>query len=320
MRRTLQRRAAIAFIALMALLVPSLPATATSQFADKVIVLDGATSAEGIAAGRGTTFYAGDLMAGDIYQGDIRRGTAKRIIDVSDFDPNPRMAVGMKFDVRHNLLFVAGGAAGNAYIYNTATRQPVGDPIPLTALPGSFINDVTLTPHGAWFTNSKHPELYFVPFGRLGDPEAVLTKRLTDPRLVLDDPATQFGLNGIASAKGGRVLFVAHSQNKAIYTVNADPESGESARIRGMRVPNVDGILVQGQQLWAVQNFSNKISRIDLSNNFSSGVIEDVITSDHFQVPATAALFGNTLAVVNAKFDEPTATEFEVVLVPARHH
>jgi hypothetical protein len=67
-----------------------------------------------------------------------------------------------------------------------------------------------------------------------------------------------------------------------------------------------------------VQNFSNQISRIDLSNNFSSGVIEDVIESTEFQIPTTAALFGNTLAVVNAKFDEPTATEFNVVLVPAR--
>ena len=31
-----------------------------------VIVLPGASSAEGIAAGRGSTFYAGDLFGGDI--------------------------------------------------------------------------------------------------------------------------------------------------------------------------------------------------------------------------------------------------------------
>ena len=306
MRRTVQRRTAIAFFALMALLVPSLPAAAAPP--SGVIVLDGANSAEGIAAGNGTTFYAGDLMRGDIYKGDIRTGTAARIIEA----PAGRMAVGMKFDPGTNLLFVAGGAAGNAYVYNTSTRQPVGDPIVLTTLAGSFINDVTLTPDGAWFTNSKYPEIYFVPFDSWNDPSTIETLELTDPDLVLGDPATQFGLNGIASAKGGRVLFVAHSQNQAIYTVN--PETGATALV--VSVPNVDGILVQGQRLWAVQNFSDQISRIDLSNNFSSGVIEDVITSTSFNTPATAALFGNTLAAVNAQFLLPD-TEYEVVLVPA---
>ncbi len=310
MRRTVQRRTTIGFIALMALLVPSLPAAAAPPSADTVIVLDGATSAEGIAAGRGTTFYAGDLALGDIYQRDIRRGTAERIIDVSDFDPDPRMAVGMKADVRNNLLFVAGGATGKAYIYNTATRQPVAE---RTLAPG-FINDVTLTRDGAWFTNSAAAELYLIPVGPRGEVGAVQTLPLSGPA---SDTSGQFNLNGIASAKGGRALFVAHSGNAEIYTVN--PETGESALADGVSVPNVDGILVRGQQLWAVQNFSNQISRIDLANNLSSGVIEDVITSkEHFQIPTTAALFGNTLAAVNSKFDEPAATLYDVVLVPAR--
>jgi hypothetical protein len=219
------------------------------------------------------------------------------------------MAVGMKADVRNNLLFVAGGATGKAYIYNTATRQPVAE---RTLAPG-FINDVTLTKDGAWFTNSAAAELYLIPVGPRGEVGAVQTLPLSGPA---SDTSGQFNLNGIASAKGGSVLFVAHSGNAEIYTVN--PETGESALVEGVSVPNVDGILVQGQQLWAVQNFSNQISLIDLANNFSSGVIEDVITSDHFQIPTTAALFGNTLAAVNAKFGDTKAKQYEVVLVPAR--
>ena len=39
-----------------------------------LIVLPGATSAEGIATGIGSTFYAGDLFAGDIFRGDLRGG------------------------------------------------------------------------------------------------------------------------------------------------------------------------------------------------------------------------------------------------------
>jgi hypothetical protein len=47
-------------------------------------------------------------------------------------------------------------------------------------------------------------------------------------------------------------------------------------------------------------------------------VVEEVITSELFQVPATAALFGSRLAVVNAKFDTgfpPTADQYEVIVV-----
>lgn len=73
-------------------------------------------------------------------------------------------AVGMKADVRNDLLFVAGGAKGKAYVYNTKTGDDVKD----YDLASGFINDVTLTPDGAWFTNSAAPELYFIPVSREG--------------------------------------------------------------------------------------------------------------------------------------------------------
>lgn len=307
-----QRRAAIGFIALMTLLLPSPPAIAAPPASDSVIVLDGATSAEGIAAGKGSTFYAGDLLLGDIYRGDIREGDAELFIDVSEFDPEPRMAAGMKADVRKDLLFVAGGFTGHAYVYNTETAKPVADVV-LTARPGSVINDVTLTKNGAWFTNSAAPELYFIPVSRTGELGAVQTLPLSGPAA---DISGQFNLNGIASAKGGRTLIVAHSGTGELYTVN--PATGESALIEDVSVGNVDGIVLRGDQLWAVQNFSNQISRFELSGDLSSGELEDVITSKDFNVPATAALFGNTLAAVNAQFTTPEDTKFEVVLVPAR--
>ena len=70
--------------------------------------------------------------------------------------------------------------------------------------------------------------------------------------------------------------------------------------------------------MWAVQNFSNQVSRIRLAPDLAAGVIEEVITSPLFQVPTTAARFGSRLAVVNAKFDTglpPTADQYEVVVV-----
>ena len=303
MRRTVRRRAAAGLVALLSLLLPTaVPASAAPRSGE--IVLDGATSAEGIAAGEGRTFYAGELTTGDIFRGNLRQSTATRFIHA----PAGRAAAGMKADPCHNLLFVAGATTGKAFVYDTVTGKPVAD----FDLAKGFINDVTLTSEGAWFTNSAAAELYFLPVGEDGELGTVKTLKLSGPAA---DLTPDFNLNGIASADDGRVLLVAHTADSAVYTVN--PETGESAAIEGVSVPFVDGILVRGGTLWAVQNQLNQIARIDLSGDLSSGVVEGTIKSGSFNVPTTVALFGNTLAAVNAQFNQPPSP-FEVVLVPAR--
>jgi streptogramin lyase len=303
------RRAALALIAAAALFIPAPMAAAkapTSDTRENVIVLPNAAGAEGVAAGKGSTFYAGDLVRGSIFRGDIREGTAKLFIDV----PDGRAAVGMKADVRNDLLFVAGGATGQAYVYDTekATTKAT---FQLTT-GAAFINDVALSPDGAWFTNSRAAELYFLPVGPNGTLGEVQTLKLSGPA---SDTSAAFNLNGIAAVRGGKTLIVAHSGNAALYTVN--PTTGSSAVIAGLNLPSVDGIVVKGRTLWAVQN-GNQISRIRLASDLSSGEVQQVITSELFNVTTTAALFGRTLAVVNAKFGVPGASTFEVVLVDAR--
>ena len=276
----------------------------------QLIVLPGARGAEGVAAGRGTTFYAGDLVQGDIFRGDIRRGTAERFIDA----PDGRQALGLVADLRHHLLFVAGGPTAQAYVYDLRSGATVAS-YQLGPAGMSFINDVALTRQGAWFTDSLQGHLFFVPISRHGVPGPAQTLTLSGPAA---DTSGQFNLNGIRATADGRTLIVAHSGNSALYTV--DPRTGTSAVIAGVDVPNVDGIELSGHHLWAVRNFDNRVDRYRLGPDLASGTFEKTITSDAFQIPTTAARFGRTLAVVNAKFDTgvpPTATQFEVVLVPA---
>jgi sugar lactone lactonase YvrE len=302
------RRVGISVLALAAALtavpVQASAAPPTGHKTD-VIVLPEATSAEGIARGRGSTFYAGELSTGDIFRGDIRRGTAERFIDA----PAGRNALGMVFDRRHHLLFVAGGGTGQAYVYDTRSGASVAS-YQFGTAGTSLINDVALTPRGAWFTDSVKAVLYFVPISKSGALGAFQTLQLTGPAA---DTSGQFNLNGIQATRNGRTLIAAHSANGALYTI--DPKTGASAAIAGVSVPNVDGIVLSGKRLWAVQNFSNQISRIRLNESLTAGTVEKVITSDNFQIPTTAALFGNTLAVVQAKFNVPTADSYEVVLV-----
>jgi sugar lactone lactonase YvrE len=310
----LLRRTTVAVIGLGLLGASATPAiaqnTAASTRQDKVIVLPGATSAEGIAAGTGSTFYAGDLFAGDIFRGDIRRGTAERFIDA----PDGRMAVGLKADTHRGLLFVAGGSTGQAYVYSIRTGATVATRQLATANT-SFINDVAVTRGGAWFTDSTQAKLFFLPVGRHGTPGAVRTLDLTGPAA---DTSADFNLNGIAATPDGRTLIVAHSGTARLYTVN--PATGASALIEGVEVPNVDGIVLDGRRLWVVRNFDNQIVRYHLAGDLSRGTLQKVITSSAFAVPTTAALFGYRLAAVNSHFDTgipPTAPEYEVVVVDA---
>jgi sugar lactone lactonase YvrE len=295
---------AVGVLGVMAVTAITAPAAAAP--ATDVIVLPDATSAEGIAVGRGATFYAGDLFGGDIFRGDLQRGTAELFIDA----PDGQMAVGLKVDDASGLLFVAGGFSGQGYVYDAITGAAVATYD--FGTPGqSVINDVVITQDGAWFTDSVQPRLYFVPISPTGSPGEFSVLTVTGPAA---NTAGEFNLNGIAATPDGRTLIVAHSENNALYTV--DPVTGASALLVSVAGP--DGILYEAGRLWVAQPFANTITRLRPSPDLTSAVIEEVIESGLFQTPTTIAIHGSRLAAVNAKFDTglpPTADEYEVVIV-----
>ena len=307
------RRLISAFSVAALLVGAGFTGTATAKSYPRVITLPGATSAEGIATGIGSSFFAGDLFKGDIYRGDLRSGSASLFVDA----PDGRMAVGMKVDVRDHLLFVAGGFTGQGYVYDARTGEDVAVLQLADPALGTVINDVIVADGAAWFTDSFQPHLYRVPIGAdrsIGAPST----------LVVSGPAAHlsgtFNLNGIAATPDGKTLIVSHSGDGALYKV--DPVTGASAAIAGANfLPNVDGIILEAGRLWAVQNFSNQMTELRLSADLSSATVERIITSPRFEIPTAVARDGSRLAVVNAKFDTgfpPTATSFEVVIVDGR--
>jgi len=277
----------------------------------QTITLPGATSAEGIARGAGTTFYAGDLFAGDIFRGDIRTGDVSRFIDA----PAGRNALGIRVDLEHGLLFVAGGFTGQGYVYDLRTGADVAT-YQFGTPPGSIINDVIVAGGAAWFTDSVQPHLYRVPINDDGSVGSFSTLVVSGPA---GDVTPGFNLNGIAATPDGSTLIVAHSNNAAVYSVN--PSTGASALLAG-DLPNVDGILFEAGRLWAVQNFLNQITELRVPGDLSSATVERVITNADvggaFGIPTTVARFGNVLATVNAHFDTgfpPPPQPFQVVIV-----
>ena len=273
---------------------------------ERVIVLPGATSAEGIASGPGSTFYAGDLFGGDIFRGDVRRGTAEKFID----NPPGRNAVGLRVDLAHDLLFVAGGFTGQGYVYDTDTGATVAS-YQFTTAP-SVINDVAVTSDGAWFTNSLAAELYFVPVVD-GAPGPYRVLPLSGPAA---DTSGEFNNNGIQATADGSTLLVAHSTQGSLNLV--DPTTGASSTVSGLSLESVDGILLEGRTVYAVQNGLGQIAQVRLAGDLRSGTVTKVIESGLFVVPTTVARFGDLLATVNAHFDSgfpPTAPQYEVVVV-----
>ncbi|WP_410564275.1 hypothetical protein [Amycolatopsis sp. cmx-4-61] len=296
-------RRIVALASAVLLLAVAAPASA----ATRVIVLPGARSAEGITAAGGGEYYTGDLIAGTIFREDVRRGTAERFIEA----PPGTMAAGVDFDRRHDLLFVAGAIGGKAYVYDVRTKTKVADYTfgdPQT----SYVNDVVVTPQGAWFTDSYHPQLFFVPVvaGRLGTPRT----------LALSGPGAggspgDFFMNDIIATPSGSTLLVAATIPGKVYTI--DPRTGVSAEIAGVDAPSVASLVLDGNRLWAVQ-LDDKITRWCLDGGLSHGVPAGTITDPLFDQPVSAAKIGNRLAVVNSHIYSgypPTSPTYEVLVV-----
>ena len=295
----------------VALSLATIGSTTAAPFPD-VIPLPKGFQPEGIASGKGTTFYVGSIPTGAVYRGDLRTGEGEVLVPPQ----SGRVAIGLKYDERTGLLFVAGGPTGFAYVYDGETGENVAA-IQLTTLP-SFINDVVITNDAAYFTNSFQPIIYRVPLANNGELPA--TPTVEEIPLGGDYQFTPgaFNANGIAATPNGKTLIIVNSTEGALYTV--DPNTGVATRIDlgTGGVPNGDGILLQGKTLYVVQNRLNQIAVVELSSDLNSGTIVETITSSNFRVPTTIARFGSSLYAVNARFGTPPTpdTEYEVVRVP----
>src|SRR5512135_3315451 len=104
------RRRLLPSVLLFALSLTMIGAAPAAPFPD-LIPLPNGFQPEGIALGTGTTFYVGSIPTGAIYQGDLRTGTGQILVPAQE----GRAAIGMKYDKRSGLLFVAGGPTGMAF-------------------------------------------------------------------------------------------------------------------------------------------------------------------------------------------------------------
>lgn len=303
-------RRSLLLLLVFVLSVAMIAAAPLRAFPDVIPLPDG-FQPEGIAVGKGHTFYVGSIPTGAVYRGDLRTGEGEVLVPAQ----SGRAAIGLKYDERTGLLFVAGGPTGFAYIYDGETGENIAA-IQLTT-GARFINDVVITQDAAYFTNSQQPVLYRVPLENNGElPSSPTVEEIPLTGDYVFTPGA-FNANGIAATPNGDTLIIVNSVDGVLY--NVDPETGVATRIDlgGASVPNGDGILLQGKTLYVVQNRLNQIAVVELNSDLTEGEIVDTITDSDFRVPTTIARFGNSLYAVNARFGTPPTpdTEYEVVRV-----
>jgi sugar lactone lactonase YvrE len=297
------------FVAVVAAVL-SIPAvvSAATPFPPKIPLPDG-FQPEGIAIGRGTTFYVGSIPTGAVYRGDLRTGEGAVLVPGA----TGRAAIGVAVDQRDR-LFVAGGPTGMAFVYDAADGlllrsyelAPGPDP--------TFVNDVVVTRDAAWFTDSLRHVLYRIAIAGGG---RLALSADTVPLSGDFRPVDGFNLNGIEATPDGGTLVVVQSPTGMVFTV--DPATGATHLIDlgNAALVNGDGLLLHGRTLYVVQNRLNRIAVVLLAPDLASGTVSGYLTDPDLDVPSTIDRFGNRLYAVNARFGTPPqpSTAYDVVQV-----
>jgi hypothetical protein len=308
--RRLPTAALAAMLAIGLAVVAAEAGTGRDGNGPETLALPNGWQPEGIASGRGALF-AGSIPTGRVLRMDPRTGRRRIVVPRRE----GRAAIGLKY--ASGRLFVAGGPTGRAFVYDARSGADVAN-VRLASAP-TFVNDVTVAPRAAWFTDSQRPQLYRLDRSRNGAPAATAATVPITGELRYDDDPETFEVNGIAAANGGRTLLVVQTRTGGLFTVDARTGASKAVALTGGdgRLSDADGILLKGRTLYVVQNRSNRIAVVKLAGDLTRGTIERVLTDDDLDVPSTVARLNGDLFAVNARFGTgPTPqTRYDVVRV-----
>ena len=278
----------------------STPEASPISGADDVITYElpgDAVYPEGVAFdASANVFYVGSTNDGTIFQGDVETGEVEVF---SDGGTDGRMAaIGMAVDDQGR-LFVAGGGSGQVFVYDTETGESIAV-LDTGLAPNTFINDVAVVDGVAYVTDSFNPFLFQITFDDpLGSIEQFVD--FTDTPFVFEQDG--FNANGIVATPDGQYLLVVQSATGNLFRIEISSGEVVEVALGGVKLMNGDGMALDGQMLYVIQNQQALIVPIDMDANFRSGVSGQPFTNDALIYPTTLALTGDGRAlVVNSQF------------------
>ena len=262
---------------------------------------------EGLTASAKGRLYVGSVANGAIWAGNAKTGTGSVIVE----GIAGRSAAGLHLDWRGR-LWVAGASNGTIRVYNPRSGTLLKEYVFSTP---AFVNDLVITRHAVYATDSVNQRLLVVPLGRHG--------RLVDPSRATSRPLTGeivygdgFDANGIVAY--GRSLILVQSNTGLLFKVN--PRTGVTKAIEtdGVLVMNGDGLVLKGRSLFVIRNRNNLVAAFRLSKTAASARWIRDLTAPGLDVPTTGAFALGKLWVVNARFGNPSpaTAEFWISRVP----
>ena len=325
MRRVRWAVGAVALITAMTPLQASAGTDALQGQPDRIELPNG-WQPEGITTD-GRDLYVGSLVDGAIWRASTRTGAGRILAPGA----TGRVAAGVEYDFRRDLLWVAGADTAKIRAYDADSGRLLRTYAFTSATP-RFINDLVVTRHGVYATDSFNQELAVIPLKHghghdksqghghghgLPPASAATTLPLTG------DVAFQagFNLNGIVESR--HMLISVQSNTGLLFRINERTGVSRTINLHGDLVTAGDGLELDGRLLYVGRNV-NEVDAVKLSHSLNSGHVVATITDPTFDTPTTLALARHSLFVINARFatvPEPTSdTPYSITRVDALHH
>ncbi|WP_067433351.1 SMP-30/gluconolactonase/LRE family protein [Nocardioides jensenii] len=277
---------------------------------------------EGIGADeRRGLFYVSEVTGGEIHRGSVRDAQTQEWLAGNGTDGR-FTARGITVDRAGN-VYVAGGPNGigtdgtdngrpDLWVYDkdgellAALRAPGDD---------AFLNDVAMGPDGAaYFTDSNDARVFRVAPAADGW-EATLWADATD--VIERKPG--FNLGGIVLSTDRSAFVVAQGNTGRLWRFDARTGAVSEVETGGADLVNADGLVLRGDTLTVVRNFSRSIATLRLASDGSwARAIHQQATSPDRVLTTAKALRGRIL-YVDSKFDEAVASgPYDVITDPTR--
>jgi hypothetical protein len=278
----------------IALALTAAPALA-APFPSRIDLPDG-WRPEGIAAGRGTTVFAGSMANGAIARIDVRTGAVDPAFAAG---ATGRVDTGLDYQRGADRLWVAGGPTGEVRVYDASS----GDLLQTYSFQSGFLNDVVVTRRAVYVTDSLIQQLAVIPLGNgdaIPSPSAAFTLPITGDFVY----GQGFNANGIVAFSG--YLIVPNSSTGQLFAI--DPSTGASAELLPAgSVTFADGLELRGSTLYVIRN---QLGILDVYGIRGSELrLLRTIEGAGTDVPTTGAIVAGRLWVVNARFNTPPTAE-----------
>ncbi len=264
---------------------------------------------------RGGTFYVSETTGGEISRGNIHRDAAKPWLDGNGTDGR-YTARGITVD-HDGLVYIAGGPNGidhpgapDLWVYSPGGKLLAKLD---TGVDNAFLNDVAIGPDGAaYFTNSNAPQVFRVAKSHSGwqvstfvDATGTITTQ------------TGFNLGGIVATGDRRALIVAQGNVGELWRIDLRSKAVTPIAHPKADLVNADGLVLKGNTLLVIRNFSRVITTLKLSDRWTTAALINETPTAPDRLFTTGKLAGSRLYLVDSKFDAQVASlhPYEVVVL-----